>query len=84
MSQTLTDKTQVRAPIAVLVSIALSLISAGTVYGLMQARINEGESRDLRMERRIERLESDTVSIKMLLERIDERTAEIVRRLERK
>lgn len=84
MSQTLSEKTQVRAPFAVLASIALSLVSAGTVYGLMQARISEGENRDAKMERRIEKLEEATVSNKMLLERIDERTAEIVRRLERK
>ena len=62
----------------------MAVASAGITYGVAQAKIAQGEERDVRIERRVERLEEASVKTQQLLERIDERTAAIKERLDRR
>ena len=71
-----------RLPLVIVITLLSAALSAGTTWGLTSGRLDSGEERDAKMERRIEKLEDISQRNTLLLERIDERTAEIKRQLE--
>jgi len=72
----LSDRTPVRLPLAVLLSLLITVAGAAATYGAMKTRMEASE-------RRVEKLESANLAVQKLLERIDERTAAAAKSTER-
>ena len=81
----LTNKTSVRLPVAVLISLHVATATAGGVYGVMKYKNDDAATkalavdtasieRDTKIEHRVEKIEDTLGETKILLGRIDERT----------